>query len=169
MEKDALHQLLINEIRINRFLAEEKTDKALAAHQQRAPISRAKEIRECQEVIMKAQKSLNVEREQRLKDQNDQALTFTNLIRDMKHPLTRQKVGIEAVMLKFIAEKTYNDNLGTHIISGKDEKFEIDKLFRKGQMPENLGSNFVPTIGEDLKEVGQDGSTDDNKGLSGKT
>lgn len=166
MEKDALHQLLINEIRINRFLEEEKIDKALAQQQQRAPISRAREIRECQEVIMKAQRSLNVEREQRLKDQNDQALTFTNLIRDLKNPLTRQRVGVEAVVLKFIAEQTYNDNLGSHIISGKEEKFNTKSLFRKGQEPEQLRSDFLPTVGESSKEVDGDGPTDSAEGHS---
>jgi len=120
MEKDTLHQMIISEIRINRYSRQEKEDEKQAKEDGRSPISRAREINECQQIIKKCQESLNVERKQRLKNQSDQSITFTNLIRELKDPSARLRTGREAAMLKFICEMYYNDNVGKSIISGKD-------------------------------------------------
>jgi hypothetical protein len=155
MEKDALHQLILSELRIVRHFREEKAyndkieDWNPANGKPPTPISRAKEIRECQEVVIKMQASLMVERKQRLKDQSDQSMTFTNLIKEMKNPQNRARLGAEATMLKVIAEKTYNDKIDTgNIVSGKNEKFDISKNFRKDQMPE-LPKSFLPKVKKD--------------------
>lgn len=156
MEKDALHQLLLTEVRINRYMAEEKEWKDMVdgwdykAHgKPPAPISRAKEIRECQEVILKCQQSLNVERKQRLKNQSDQSISFTNLIKEMKNPQIRYKMGAEATMLKIIAEHYYNTKLGKNIFSGHDRSFDVDRNFRDGKAPD-LPDDFLPPV-EDEK------------------
>jgi hypothetical protein len=141
-ECDMVHQKIIAEVRIHRYLDEEKRKK---------DISRAKEIEGCQAIIMKCQQSLNVERRQRLKDQSDQAVTFTNLIRDLKNPVVRNTTGREAAMLKFIAEKFYNDTLGKNIISGKEKKFDLNPIFKK-QVPTELSSNFTSVDGETSDE-----------------
>lgn len=146
MEKDALHQLIVSEIRVNRYLQEEKDDSARALTEKRMPMSRAREIRECQEVIMKCQASLNVERKQRLKNQSDQSITFTNLIKDMKNPGIRARLGREAAMLKYIAEKTYNhlyDNKALR--SGKEQDFVLEKNFKDEEDP-SLSADFLPEV-----------------------
>lgn len=156
MEKDALHQLLISEMRIARHMAEEKKYNDTIANwdlkngKPPVPISRAKEIRECQEVLMKCQSSLNVERKQRLKNQTDQSITFTNLIKEMKNPQTRHRMGIEAAMLKVIAEQFYNSRLDKNIRSGQNNKFDLAKNFRDGNTPE-LPDQFLPPVEEKIK------------------
>ena len=151
MEKDALHQMLISEMRIVRHMAEEKKYNDMISGWEikngkpPVPISRAKEIRECQEVLMKCQASLNVERKQRLKNQTDQSITFTNLIKEMKNPQIRHRMAIEATMLKVVAERFYNSHLGTNIRSGKDEDFDLSKNFRDGNTP-SLPKDFLPPV-----------------------
>lgn len=153
MEKDALHQLILSELRIVRHFREEKAynDKIKDWNPTNGkpphPISRAKEIRECQEVVIKMQASLMVERKQRLKDQSDQSMTFTNLIKEMKDPQNRNRLGIEAAMLKVIAEKTYNDKVDNkNIQSGRNQKFDLSRNFREGKIPE-LPDEFMPKVG----------------------
>ena len=138
MEKDALHDLTLAQIRIFRHLQEERT--ASVSNQ---PISRAKEIQACQDVIARAQDSLNVQRKQRLKDKNDQAVTFTSVIKELKDPNVRRRAGIESTMFKFIAEKFYNDHMGYNIVAGKNEKFNTGMLFIDGVEPSGLKSNFT--------------------------
>lgn len=152
MEKDALHQLILAEIRIIRYMAEERKwhrildewDPLLG--KKPYPISRSKEIAECQSLILKCQHSLNVERIQRLKDSNDQSFTFANLIKEMKNPQTRYRMGLEAQMLKVITEKTYNDLLGTNIFSGRKDGFNLALNFRDKESVDNLKGNFLPSI-----------------------
>ncbi len=150
MEKDALHQLLISELRIIRHMKEEKAYNKLISNWQGqgkppAPISRAKEIRECQEVILKCQASLNVERKQRLKNQTDQSISFTSMIKELKNPQTRYMFGIEATMLKVVAERTYNVSLGKNIFSGHGTKFDLSNNFRDGKT-EELPESFLPAV-----------------------
>lgn len=148
MEKDALHQLIINEIRINRYMKEEKDDRDLAKKDGRIPISRSREIRDCEEIIMKCHTSLNVERKQRLKDQSDQSITFTNLIKDLKNPTIRNIAGKEAAMLKYMGESFYNDRLSKNIISGQNTPYDISKDFKGNVVPDGLSSNFIMTVQE---------------------
>lgn len=138
MEKDALHDMTVAQIRIFRHLKEERNASAKGE-----PISRAKEIQACQDVVSRAQESLNVQRKQRLKNQNDQAVTFTNVIKELKDPNIRRKTGVEATMFKFIAEKFYNDHVGVNIISGKDTTYDTSKLFKDGVEPSGLTSKFT--------------------------
>ena len=153
MEKDALHQLLLAEIRVARHMREEKeyNDRIKEWRPTNpdskppAPISRAKEIRECQEVILKCQHSLNVERVQRLKNQSDQSITFTNLIKEMKDPGLRMRLGQEAGMLKFIAERFYNNRQEKNFFSGHGRKYDESKNFRQGQPPPE-GQEFLPPV-----------------------
>lgn len=154
MEKDALHQLILSELRIVRHFREEKAyndkikDWDPANGKPPPPISRAKEVRECQEVVIKMQTSLMVERKQRLKDLSDQSITFTSLIKEMKDPRNRNRFGIEATMLKVIAEKTYNDKVKSkNIISGKNKTFDLSVNFREGKIPD-LPDNFLPKVKE---------------------
>jgi hypothetical protein len=151
MEEDALNQCIIAEIRMYRLLKEEKDDRQRAIDEDGRPhIDKSKAIRECEEIILKFHRSLNVEREQRLKTQADQSKTFVNLVREMKNPANREKMGREAAMLKYIAEKWYNDNLMTDdnkegpIRSGNDIKFNIGSIFKDGSEPEGLASDFLP-------------------------
>lgn len=159
MEKDTLHQMTIADIRIAKYQKDEYEDQIRAKNENRVGISRSREIRECQEVIKKCQESLNVERKQRLKNQSDQSITFTNLIRELKDPGVRLRTGREAAMLKFIAEQFYNDSLDKNILSGRDNKFKIEKNFKVD--PGELSSDFLPKVVEDEKEDNE-GSTDNS-------
>jgi hypothetical protein len=174
MEKDTLHNMILAEVQIQRYLEEEKMHKDLVkklyasgkiSDPAKIPaFSRAREIKDCQEVIMKCQSSLMVERKQRLKDQSDQSVTFTNLIKELKDPRNRYRLGAEAAMLKVIAEKTYNARVGKNIVSGGGQSFDLSKNFRSGEVPE-LPDDFLPSVDE-----AKDGksSTNDNKGQQGK-
>jgi hypothetical protein len=144
-EKDSLHTMILAEIKINQYLAAEKKSKDTVAADQ-VPISKGKEIREMQEVILKCQQNLGVERRMRLKNQSDQAITFSNLVKDLKNPAIRLRAGNEAIMLKFIGEGWFNEHLGTNIISGKDKKFDISRNFKPGRMPEKIDADFTPTL-----------------------
>jgi hypothetical protein len=141
MEKDSLHQKIMAEIRINRYLREEKDMRESGSPQ----FSRARDIAQCEEIILKCQQSLGTERRQRLKNINDQAVTFVNLVKEMKNPGLRLQMGREAAMLRYMGQKFYNDHLGAgeNIVSGRDEKFDIDANF-KVEEPEGLTSNFLP-------------------------
>lgn len=138
MEKDAWHEMTMAQIRIFRYLKEEKVSKDTGK-----TISRSKEIRDCEDIIETAQESLNVQRRQRLKNQNDQAVTFTNVIKELKDPNTRRRTGIEAAMLKYIAEATYNAMLGKNIFSGTSEPYNIEQNFKNGATPSGLSPNFT--------------------------
>lgn len=158
MEKGILHAMILAEIQIQRYMKEEKeskdnVDKLVSQgniHNPGAiiPVSRAREIKDAQEIIMKCQASLMVERKQRLKDQSDQSVTFTNLIKEMKDPRNRFRLGAEAAMLKVITEQTYNSKLGNNILSGSGRKFDMSKNFRGSDVPE-LPEEFLPPVGDD--------------------
>lgn len=152
-EKDALHQLIMAEIRSAEYQEEQKKDIEVAKKQKRAPISRAREIDSCTDIILKCQNSLMVERKQRLKNQSDQAVNFTSLIRELKAPTSRISAGQEAAMLKYIAEKYYNSNCGDNniILSGKDHKFDIASQFKDMKEPE-LTDEFLPNIESEMEK-----------------
>jgi len=108
-EKSTLHNKIYAEIQLQRYMLEEKkflemieewknnNDNITIEDIRNMPtISRSREIKECQETIMKYNRSLNSEREQRLKGQNDQSVTFVNLLKEMKNPQNRQHLGLEA-------------------------------------------------------------------------
>ena len=43
----------------------------------------------------------------------------------MKDSQMREKIGEEAVMLKYIGEKFYNTRLNKNIISGREDKYDL--------------------------------------------
>jgi len=124
-EKDLVHTMVIAEIRMFRFLEDEKNFR-----ENNSNANRSKEIQECMDTIHKCQKSLNVTREQRLKNRQDQSINFVNILKELQDANKRAEIGYEAAMLKYIAEEAYNNRLNKNILAGDDS--EID-----------LGSNFV--------------------------
>lgn len=137
-ERDSLHHTIMLNIQIFRLREDE-----LLAKKQGKRLSRVREIKECQDMILKYQENLNVSRKQRLKNQNDQAISFSSLIKELKDPSIRGSVGEEAAMLKWMAEKTYNDKLGQNILSGKNNPFDVSTVFKSGVVPSGLTSNFT--------------------------
>ena len=130
-EKDALHRKTITEIRMHRFMEDEKNFRDSGSNQ-----NRAREIQECQEAIYKCEKSLNATREQRLKDGQDQSINFTKLIKELQDPAKRQEVGYEACMLKYLAERKYEESLGKTIMAGDDSHMDLSKNFLNKSIPE---------------------------------
>ena len=147
-EKDALHTMILSEIRINQYMAMEKKSSDNAKDGQ-VPISKGKEIKEMQEIILKCQQNLNVERRQRLKNQNDQSMTFTNLIKDLKNPSARIRAGKEAAMLKYIGEATYNLMADDKKILSGINLFNNFKEKNDAIIP---SGHFLKTIEETLQE-----------------
>jgi len=139
MEKDTLHEMTMAQLRIFRYMREEQDEHRFMA----------KEIKEMQDVVAHCQESLNVQRKQRLKNSNDQATNFSSIIKELKDPNVRREVGYEAAMLKFMAELYYNQHRRTatnpngNIISGKDEDFDLNILFKSGIAPSGLRSDFT--------------------------
>ena len=173
MEKDTLHQMLIQEVLVQRFMKEMKDhsdrietllNQGKIKPHEVVPFSRAREIKDAQDIIAKCQASLMVERKQRLKDQSDQSVTFTNLIKELKDPRNRFRLGAEAAMLKVITEQTYNAKLGKNIRSGNARSFDLERNFRNGEVPE-LPEEFLPPV-----EQEDDGTptSDDSEGHQGE-
>lgn len=138
-ERDTLHDMTIAQIMILRLLAWEKREHEQGHHE----YSKAKEIREQEEIIKNCRKSLNVERQQRMKNQNDSVISFANVIKELKNPDLREKVGLEAAMFKYIAEKKYNEMLGKSITSGQSEEYDLSIIFKDGKVPDELSGEFL--------------------------
>jgi hypothetical protein len=137
-EKDALHRKTLAEIRMHRFLEDEKVFRDTGQ-----PNNRSREIAECQDAIYKCEKSLNVTREQRLKDGQDQSITFTNIIKELNNPITRQKIGYEAAMLKWMQEASFNEAMGDKISAGNDEVFDLEVNFVDPEDAKRFDSDFL--------------------------
>lgn len=143
MERDIWHEMTLAQIREMEYLKKEKEEPHVNHDGVAFSPNFAKEIAQCQETIRKCQESLNVERKQRLRSSSDQAVSFTQVIKELRHPDLRRKAGEAAAMLKYIAEKHYNSKLGKNIISGSGEGYDIDLLFKDGKEPEGLDGNFA--------------------------
>lgn len=153
-EKDTLHRKTLAEIRLHRFLEEEKRaidtfadydneDTEEREERRKYITNKSKEISDCNTVIKECEKSLNVTREQRLKNSNDQAVNFTTLIKDMQNPALRVEVGYEAAMFRWMARKDANEKSGEHILSGRDEQYDLGKEFKSGVEPEGVSNDFT--------------------------
>lgn len=138
-ERDALHDMTIAQIMIFRLLEWEKREHEKGNHE----YSKAKDIREQEDVIKSCRKSLNVERQQRMKNQNDSVISFANVIKELKNPDLREKVGLEAAMFKYIAEKKYNEMLKKSITSGQSEEYDLSIIFKDGKVPDELSGEFL--------------------------
>ena len=137
-EKDALHRKTLAEVRMHRFLEDEKIFRETGQ-----PNNRSREIAECQDAIYKCEKSLNVTREQRLKDGQDQSINFTSIIRELNNPITRQELGYEAAMFRWMQQVSYNEALGNTIITGDDTKFDLGDNFVNPEDAEDFDADFL--------------------------
>ncbi|MCK5610131.1 hypothetical protein KAR91_50120 [Candidatus Pacearchaeota archaeon] len=155
-EKDTLHRKTLTEIRLHRFLQEEKRaidefadfdgeddDDNEREERRKYIANKSREIDSCNQVIKECEKSLNVTREQRLKNSNDQAVNFTTLIKDMQNPALRAEIGYEAAMFRWMARKDANEKTGEHILSGRDEQYSLGKEFKSGVEPEGVSNDFT--------------------------
>ena len=153
-EKDTLHRKTLTEIRLLRFMQEEKRaideiadidgeDDEEQEAKRKYIANKSREIDSCNQVIKECEKSLNVTREQRLKNSSDQAVNFTTLIKDMQNPTIRSEAGYEAAMFRWMARRDYNDKLNKHIFSGKGEEYDLDREFKSGKEPEGVNSDFT--------------------------
>lgn len=164
MEWDIWHEMTLAQIREMEYLRRENDERGVNRDGVEIELNFAKEIAECQKVIQKCQESLNVERRQRLKTNSDQAISFTQVIKELRHPDMRRKAGESACMLKYIAEKHYNTHVGTNIISGSNTGFDLGILFKDGKEPEGLNGDF-----EGEKEIKQEPSDNTNESKKGST
>lgn len=146
-EKDALHEMTMCQIQLIRLHGEER-----ACIDSNSQFSRSSDMKNLQDIIQRYQRDLNATRAQRLKNQSDSAINFTNLIKEMKQPELRRELGYEAAMLKYIAERHYNDHYGKNILSGKKYLFDIDSLFIEKE-PSNLKGEFTKTENEKTQET----------------
>lgn len=153
-EKDTLHRKTLTEIRMLRFMQEEKRaidefqdldgeDEKEREEKRKYIANKSLDINACNQVIKECEKSLNVTREQRMKHMSDQAVSFTNLIKDMQNPTVRGEAGYEAAMFRWMARRHYNDQLEKHIFSGKSEPYDTNEEFKSGKEPEGVSSDFT--------------------------
>ncbi|MBU1067379.1 hypothetical protein KKE60_06300 [Patescibacteria group bacterium] len=138
-ERDALHEMTIAQIIIFRLLAAEKAEYETGNRS----YSKAKEIEAQESVIQSCRRSLNVERQQRMKNKSDSAMSFANVIKELRDPNLRRQIGMEAAMLKYIAEKKYNTMLSKTMTSGQSELYDLSLLFRDGKVPDELPGEFL--------------------------
>lgn len=160
-EKDTLHRKTLTEIRLFRFMEDERRMREMIGEvdedeevgddnfeecERRVKYlaDRSRQIQDCQTVIKECEKSLNVTREQRLKNSSDQAVNFTSIVKDLQNPTVRLEVGYESAMFRWMSRRHYNDKLGENIVSGRDEKYDLDEEFKNAMEPEGLSSDFIP-------------------------
>jgi len=145
-EKDALHRKTICEIRVHRFLEEEKEYR-----EQGQPQNKAREIKDLNDQIFQCEKSLNVTREQRLKDGQDQSINFTSIVKELQNPRLKQQIGYEAAMFKWMQRAAFNDEMGRTINAGDETKFDLSEDFVNPEDAEKFNSDFLG-----LEEEGSD-------------
>lgn len=142
-ERDTLHEMILAQVRHHRLMEQEKECGDEEKGIDGGRLSR--DIQMCEDTIKKCRESLNVERRQRTKNQADTAVTFAGIIKELKQSAIRQEAGYEAAMLKFIAEKWYNDKLNKNVFSGNNNPFDLSIIFRGGEIPSGIASDFTPT------------------------
>ena len=140
-ERDILHEMIMAQIRRFRLMEAEKIGRI---DNKDPSYSKAKDIAECDNTIRKCQEALNVTRKQRMKDRNDQAITFANVIKELQDPNIRREIGAEAAMLKYMAEQWYNKHMGeeNNIRSGQDP-YDISGLFHEDVETKDLSADFM--------------------------
>jgi len=163
MERDIWHEMTLAQVREMDYLRRENEKEIRytndGAEYETTP-DFAREIAQCQDTVRKCQESLNVERRQRLKNSNDQAINFTEVIKELRSAATRRSAGDEAAMLRYIAHRHYNDHLGENILSGSEDKFDLGAQFKEGKEPE-----FTGTVFADGKKEKTDGDFTGEKAL----
>jgi hypothetical protein len=134
-EEDDLHEMTMLQVRILRMQKEEYDSRA-SGNSGSNLIDNSKQIKEATELVMKFKTSLDLERKQRLKRQEDSATNFTTLIREINQNHTRMLVGEEATMLKFRTEEAVN-MLVEHGLSHGLEKIKLEDNFINGKLPDD--------------------------------
>lgn len=129
-EEDDLHELTMAQIRALRLQKEEFNSRASGMQL----IDNSKGIKETNEIILKYKHSLDLERGQRLKRQEDSATNFTNLVRELNQHNIRRMAGIEATMLKFRMEESIN-LLIDHGLAQGIEAIPLEDNFINGKLP----------------------------------
>lgn len=145
-EKDALHRKTLAEIRVHRFMEDEK-----GFRESGNPQNKAREIKDLNDVIFQCEKSLNVTREQRLKDGQDQSINFTSIVKELQDPRLKQEVGYEAAMFKWMQRVAFNEEIGKTIHAGDDSKFDLEEDFLNPDDAKKFDADFLG-----LKEKDQD-------------
>lgn len=146
-EKDALHRKTICEIRVHRFLEEEKEYR-----EQGQPQNKAREIKDLNDQIFQCEKSLNVTREQRLKDGQDQSVNFTSIVKELQNPRLKQEVGYEAAMFKWMQRAAFNDELGNTIEAGDETPYDLTEDFVNPEDAEKFNSDFLGVDDKDSQD-----------------
>lgn len=134
-EEDDLHEMTMLQIAILR-LRKEEYDSRLIVTNTGVRVDNSKAIKEATELVMKFKQSLDLERRQRLKRQEDSATNFTNLIREINQEHTRRIVGEEATMLKFRMEEMVNTLINHGLMHGV-ESMPVEKNFINDKLPED--------------------------------
>lgn len=132
-EEDDLHEMTMLQISIMRLRKEEFDSRISGGG---AVVDNSKQIKDATELIMKFKSSLDIERKQRLKRQEDSATNFTMLIKEINEDHTRQLVGEEATMLKFRAEEMLNALIEKGLAHGIP-KAKLENNFTNGKLPDD--------------------------------
>jgi len=158
MERDIWHEMTLAQIREIEYLKMER-DPIVDADGNEVKRVLSREIAQCQDTIRRCQESLNVERKQRLKHGSDQSINFAQIVKELRSPEVRRKIGERAAMLKYIAEKHHNQHLNVNIISGANKEFNLGELFKDGQEPDGLDGDFTGEEAKREKENSNGGLT----------
>lgn len=132
-EEDDLHEMTMLQVSIMRLRKEEFDSRVAGGG---AVVDNSKQIKDATELIMKFKSSLDIERKQRLKRQEDSATNFTTLIKEINEQHTRQLVGEEATMLKFRTEEMLNLLIDKGLAHGV-ERAKIEDNFVNGKLPDD--------------------------------
>jgi hypothetical protein len=108
VELGTLHVLLLAQIRLDRYQRMEReikeSHKGWTNELQTALVSVHREIREMNEVYMKALDKLSASREARIKREGEQKVTLLTLLKELELKEGREKMAKESDALKFIGQ-----------------------------------------------------------------
>jgi len=151
-EEDDLHELTMTQISKMRLQKEEY----LAMKNGDPPPDISRALKDKDETILKLKKSLDIERSQRLKRQEDSATNFITLIKEFNKAKIRDMIGREATSFNLHRDMCLNELIEDDLIFGIDEE-DLNKYARKRREEkrrekEKVSKKIIKNIGENKKE-----------------
>ena len=158
-EEDDLHELTMTQISKMRLQQEEYL--AMANGDPPPDISRA--LKDKDETILKLKKSLDIERSQRLKRQEDSATNFITLIKEFNNGKIRDMIGREASSFNLHRDMCLNELIEDDLIFGINNEdlnqyAERKRRARKKAEAEKVSKKIEKSVGENKKK--EDASED---------
>ena len=152
-EEDDLHELTMTQISKMRLQHEEYL--AISNGDPPPDISRA--LKDKDETILKLKKSLDIERSQRLKRQEDSATNFITLIKEFNNSKIRDMIGREASSFNLHGDMCLNELIEDDLIFGINNEdlnqyAERKRRARKKEKAEKVSKKIIESVRENKEK-----------------